>query len=221
MKAVECARFRVSRRWAVGICGLLLLAVMPGLAQMNVAGADGGNIVPEGTRFIVVLGTKMESKDVKPGKHFKAKLGADLAALDGTRISRGSTLKGHLSIVSQGLHGRLLLVFDSIDTRHGTVPISASVVTVPGDRSVRVGKEGEIEKAGLSGTRVAEGAAAGAAAGAGTGVIAGGAHGAIIGAGVGAVVGGSAGALTDTNLRLEKGQQLELELDRPLQIPLS
>jgi hypothetical protein len=32
-------------------------------------------------------------------------------------------------------------------------------------------------------------------------------------------VGGAAGALTDRNLKLIKGQQLELQLDRPLQVP--
>jgi uncharacterized membrane protein len=123
--------------------------------------------------------------------------------------------------VDQGIHGRLLLAFDSIETSHGRAPIAATVVDVPGDHGLKTGKEGEIQKVGLSKTRVAEGAMAGAAAGAGTGAIAGGIHGAVMGAGVGAVVGGAASALTDRNLILDKGQQLELELDRPFQIPTS
>jgi hypothetical protein len=178
-------------------------------------------VIPEGTRFVVVLANKLQTGKLEPGKHFKAKLGEDLTAPDGNRIARGSVLKGHVSSVDQGIHGRVLLAFDSIETAHGRVPIAATVVGVPGDHGVKTGKEGEIEKVGLSKTRVAESAMAGAAAGAGTGAITGGVHGAIVGAGVGAVVGGAAGTLTDRNLILEKGQQLELELDRPFQIPLS
>jgi len=177
------------------------------------------NYIPEGTRFVVVLDDKLETSKIKPGKHFKAKLGEDLSAPNGTVIERGRRLKGHVSSVDQGTHGRILLAFDSIETQHGSIPIAATVTGVPGDHAVKTGNEGEIEKAGLSKRRVAESAMAGAAAGAGTGAVAGGAHGAVIGAATGAAVGGAAGALTDRNLRLEKGQQLELQLDRPLQVP--
>ena len=51
------------------------------------------------------------------------------------------------------------------------------------------------------------------------GAVAAGPHGAIIGAAAGGVFGGGAGVLTDRDLKLNKGQQLELRLDRPLQIP--
>jgi outer membrane lipoprotein SlyB len=66
---------------------------------------------------------------------------------------------------------------------------------------------------------MAEGAVVGAAVGATAGAIAAGAHGAIIGAAAGGVFGGGAGLITDRDLRLNKGQQLELRLDRPLQVP--
>jgi hypothetical protein len=184
-------------------------------------GLGGSNIIPEGTRFVVLLASNLQTDKLSPGKHFKAKLGEDLTAPNGTRIARGSVLKGHVSGVDKGIYGRLLLAFDSIDTSHGAAPIAVTVVGVPGDHGLKTGNEGEIQKVGLSRRRVAEGAMAGAAAGAGTGALAGGVHDAVIGAGVGAVVGGAASTLTDRNLRLEKGQQLELELDRPFQVPVS
>jgi outer membrane lipoprotein SlyB len=55
--------------------------------------------------------------------------------------------------------------------------------------------------------------------GAVTGTVAGGSKGAIIGAAVGAGAGLGAGILTDRDLKLEKGTQLELRLDRPLVVP--
>jgi hypothetical protein len=65
-----------------------------------------------------------------------------------------------------------------------------------------------------------ESAAIGAGIGALGGVAAGGSHGAAIGAGVGAGAGLGAGLLSDRDLKLNKGQMLEVRLDRPLQVPL-
>jgi hypothetical protein len=65
-----------------------------------------------------------------------------------------------------------------------------------------------------------ESAAIGAGVGALGGVVAGGSHGAAIGAGVGGGAGLGAGLLTDRNLKLDKGQMLEVRLDRPLQVPV-
>jgi hypothetical protein len=193
------------------------LAGDPALAQ---AGSPGSNYIPEGTRFVALLEGNLESAKLKPGKRFKAKLGEDLTAPNGAVIPRQSKIRGHVSSVDQGLHGRILLAFDFVQTQHGWIPLAATVVDVPGEHGVKTGKEGEIEKAGLTKRRIAEGAAAGAAAGAGTGAVAGGPTGAAIGAATGAAVGGAASALTDRDLKLVKGQQLELQLDRPLEVPL-
>ncbi len=211
---------RPAVNWTAALWLALLpaLAAIPALAQSGYAG-PGSNYIAEGTRFVVVLDDKLDTNKLDTGKHFKAKLGEDLTAPNGETIPRGKKLKGHVSSVDRGLHGRVLLSFDSIETRHGWMPLAATVVGVPGEHGVKTGNEGEIEKAGLNKKRVAEGALAGAAVGAGTGALAGGAHGAIIGAGVGAAVGGTAGALTNRDLKLDKGQQLELQLDRPLEVP--
>ncbi len=208
------------KHWPAWIlAGALWLAAVPARAQWNAPPQYASNYIPEGTRFVVVLDDKLDTAKLEQGKRFKAKLGEDLVAPNGDMIPRGKKLKGHVSSVDRGLHGRVLLSFDSIETRHGWVPLAATVVDVPGEHAVKTGEEGEIEKKGVGKKRAAEGILAGAAVGAGTGAVAGGSHGAIIGAGVGAAVGGTAAILTDRNFKLDKGQQLELQLDRGLQVP--
>jgi hypothetical protein len=178
------------------------------------------NAIPEGTQFLVRLNDKLDTRDLKPGKHFKAKLAEDLTAANGVIIPRGKTIKGHVSTVEPGFHARLLLTFDDIDTGHGSMPLIATIVGVPGDHSVKVpGEEGDLERKGMSKERTIEAAAVGA----GVGAIAGGAihggKGAGIGAGSGAALGMTAALMSDHDLRLEKGTVLELRLDRSLQIP--
>ncbi len=182
--------------------------------------AQGTNYIPEGTRFVVRLDDTLDTAKLKPGKHFKAKLAEDLSAPNGDVIPRGKKIKGHVSSFDRGTRGRLLLSFDEIETRHGWMPLAATVTDVPGEHGVKQpGPEGEIERRGASKKRVAEGAVIGAGVGAAAGAAAAGVHGAVIGAAVGGVVGGGTGLLTDRDLKLDKGQQLELRLDRPVQVP--
>jgi hypothetical protein len=169
---------------------------------------------------MIRLDDTLDTNKMEPGKKFKAKLAEDLVAPDGTVIPAGKKVKGHVSDVERGFHGRILLSFDEIETRHGWRPLVASVSDVPGEHGVKpVGDEGEIERKGRSKQRTIEEAAAGAAIGATAGAIAAGGRGAAIGAGAGAGAGIAAGLLLDRNLKLQKGQQLELRLDRPLQVP--
>ena len=211
----------MTKRLPVLLAVIALLTLTAAAQNPNSAGMGyGSNYIMDGTRFLVTLDDKLESKKLEQGKKFKAKLAEDLVAPNGESIPRGKKLKGHVSSVSRGLHGRLLLSFDQIETRHGWVPLVATVADIPGEKSMKVsGNEGELQKKGASKVRVLEGAAIGAAAGAGTGAVAGGAHGAIIGAAAGAAVGGTAGLLTDRDFKLDKGTTLELRLDRPLQVP--
>lgn len=195
--------------------GLLLL--LPASAQTGTG--YGSNYVPDGTRFIVRLDDKLDTNKLQAGKHFKAKLAEDLVAPNGSMIPRGKTVKGHVSSVDRGLHGRILLAFDQIETSHGWMPLVASVSDVPGDHAYKTGNEGEIERKGTNNTRILETAAVGAGIGAAAGAAKGGGRGAAIGAGAGAAAGGVAGILTDRNFKLDKGQQLELRLERPLEVP--
>jgi hypothetical protein len=207
-----------------GCCSLLLAGLAAAQApgqRLPSATAAPSNLMPEGTKFIVRLSDKLDTGKAKSGKHFQAKLAEDLAAPGGAVIPRGRKIKGHVSSVERGFHARLLLSFEEIETQHGWVPLVATVTGVPGEHAVKQpNSEGEIERKGPSKGRMIESAAIGAGVGALGGVAAGGSHGAAIGAGVGGGAGLGAGLLTDRDLKLNKGQTLEVRLDRPLQVPL-
>lgn len=178
------------------------------------------NAIPEGTTFLVRLQDRLDTRQLQQGKRFKMKLGEDLIAANGRSIPRGKKIKAHISSIEQGLHARMLISFDEIETDHGWVPLIATVTGVPGEHSVKTNDaEGEIERKGMSKRRVIEAAAVGAVLGTAVGGASGGGKGAGIGAGAGAGVGAMAGLLSDHDLRLEKGTTLEVRLDHALQIP--
>lgn len=214
--------------WAA-VAALLLasLATAQVASERNSYPANGGygpgyrNAIPEGTRFVVLLQDKLDTHKVERGKRFQAKLAEDLVAPNGALVQRGRKVKGHVSDVEHGFSPRLLLSFDQIDTGHGWIPLAATVTGVPGEHGVKqeTGPEGEIARRGVDKKRAAEAAAIGAGVGVLTGAAVGGGKGAIIGAAAGAGVGLGAGVLTGRDLKLEKGTQLELRLDRPLVVP--
>jgi hypothetical protein len=209
--------FRSRALWST----LAMFVAVPLFAQdPAIAPQAPPNAIPEGTRFLIRLNDKLDTRNLQAGKHFKAKLAEDLVAGNGAIIARGKTVKGHVSSVEQGLHARVLLSFDEIDTGHGSMPLIATVTGVPGDHAVKEpGEEGELQRKGMSKEHEVEAVAVGAGIGAAAGAIKGGGKGAGIGAGAGAGVGAIAGLLTDHDLRLEKGTVLEVRLDHPLQIP--
>jgi hypothetical protein len=198
-----------------------LFVAAPLLAQdPAIAPQAPPNAIPEGTHFLIRLNDRLDTRNLQPGKHFKAKLAEDLVAGNGTVIPHGKTIKGHVSSVEQGLHARMLLSFDEIDTGHGSMPLIATVTGAPGEHSVKSpDEEGDLQRKGMSKERAIEAAAVGAGIGAVVGAASGGGKGAGIGAGTGAGLGAAAGILSDHDLRLEKGTVLEVRLDHPLQIP--
>jgi hypothetical protein len=202
-------------------CVLALFAVLPLYAQdPAIAPQAPPNAIPEGTRFLIRLNDRLDTRKLEAGKHFKAKLAEDLVAGNGAVIPRGKVIKGHVSSVEQGLHARMMLSFDEIDTGHGNMPLIATITGVPGDHAVKEpGDEGELQRKGMSTQHEIEAVAVGAGIGAAAGAMKGGGKGAGIGAGAGAGAGAIAGLLTDHDLRLEKGTVLEVRLDHPLQIP--
>jgi hypothetical protein len=219
----------MNRRWPV-LLVLLAILSLPALAQSTYSEPDqqsgapgqgyGSNYIMDGTHFLVQLDDKLDSKKLKPGKQFKAELAEDLVAPNGQLIPRGAKVRAHVSEIERGLHGRLLMSFDQIETDRGWMPLIATVSGIPGEKGMKtVGNEGEIQKASMGKTRIAEGAGIGAATGAAAGVLAGGPQGALIGAGAGAALGGATGLLTDRDFVLNKGTAVELTLDRPLQVP--
>ena len=207
---------------AVLFAALPLLGQSPTLKGRDrlVAPVPASSAVPEGQTFLIRLNDTLDTSKLKAGKKFSAKLAEDLQAPDGATIRRGKKINGHVSSIEQGMHARLLLSFDEIDTGHGKMPLIATVTGVPGEHAAKQpDSEGTIEKKGMSKGHMVEAAAVGAGIGAAAGVAAGGGKGAGIGAGAGAGLGALTGFLTDRNLRLQKGTTLEVRLDHPLQIP--
>jgi hypothetical protein len=180
------------------------------------------NVVPEGQRFIVKLKDTLDTKKLSEGKHFKAELREDLTTPSGLIIPRGRTVKGHVARYEHGFTGaRIMLAMDEIETRHGWVPLIATVTGVPGDASIKSdGEEGEMVKKGPDKKRVIENAAIGAGVGAVSGTVLGGGKGAAIGAAVGAGLGtGTSLLFKGSDMKLDKGTQLEVRLERDLQVP--
>jgi hypothetical protein len=205
-------------------CVLAACISLPMLAQTvelpTQSAAVNPNTIPEGTTFLVRLDDKLDTAKVKQGQRFKAKLAEDLVAPDGALIPRGKKIKGHVSSVEQGLHARMLLSFDQIDTNHGSMPLIATVTGVPGEHAAKQpGDEGTIERKGMSKEREMEAVLVGAGIGAGAGAAAHGGKGAAVGAGAGAGAGALAGFLMQHDLKLDKGTALEIRLDHPLQVP--
>jgi hypothetical protein len=208
-------RARVLGCALAAFCAASLFAQDPAIAPQAPP-----NAIPEGTRFLIRLNDRLDTRSLQAGKHFKAKLAEDLVAGNGAVIPRGKTVRGHVSSVEQGIHTRMLLSFDEIDTGHGSMPLIATVTGVPGDHAVKEpGEEGEIQRKGMSKEHEIEAVAVGAGIGAAAGAAAGGGKGAGIGAGAGAGLGAMAGLLSDHDLRLEKGTIMEVRLDHALQIP--
>src|SRR5713226_5367679 len=94
----------------------VLLTCLPLMAQEQVNPPVRPHTIPEGTTFLIRLNDRLDTSKVEQGKHFAATLAVDLVAPDGTTIPRGKKVKGHVSSVVQGLHARMLLSFDEIQT---------------------------------------------------------------------------------------------------------
>jgi hypothetical protein len=178
--------------------------------------------VPEGKRFIIKLKDTLDTRNLEQGKHFKAELREDLVTPSGLIVPKGRTIKGHVATYERGYTGaRLMLAMDEMETRKGWVPLVATVTGVPGDPSIKsTGEEGELARKGPDKKRVITNAAIGAGVGAATGAAVGGGKGAAIGAAAGAGLGTGTSLLFKNNdLKLDKGTQLEVRLDRDLVVP--
>jgi hypothetical protein len=184
--------------------------------------AANPNALPDGTRFIIKLKDTLDTRKMEQGKHFKAELREELVTPGGLVIPKGRTIKGHVGRFEHGYTGsKMQLALDEIETRKGWVPLIATVTGVPGDPSIKAsGEEGEIYRKGPDKKKVLTNAAIGAAVGAVSGTVLGGGKGAAIGAAAGAGVGGGSSFLMKgSDMKLDKGTQLEVRLDRDLVVP--
>jgi hypothetical protein len=179
-----------------------------------------GNAVPQGTVFLIQLSDRIDTKTVKAGDHFQARLAEPLVTSDGQTINPGRKIKGHVSAVEPGFRTRIILSFEEIDTGKGWIPLIATVTGVPGEHGLRrIGEEGEIGRQGMTKEQIAEAIVVGAGRGAAAGEKSGGKRGAVAGAGSGAADSAVSAFESGHDLVLEKGTALEIRLDRNLGIP--
>lgn len=180
------------------------------------------NAIADGSRFIIKLKDTLDTKKMQDGKHFKAELREDLVTPSGLIIPKGRNIKGHVGRFEHGFTGsKMQLALDEIETRNGWVPLIGTVTGVPGDPSIKsTGEEGEVYRRGPDKRKVITDAAIGAGIGAVSGSVLGGGKGAAVGAVAGAGVGtGTSLLLKGGDMKLEKGTQLEVRLDRDLIVP--
>lgn len=175
------------------------------------------NAIPQGSILLIQLTDRLDTHSIKAGDRFHARLAEPVSAANGMTVDSGRKIKGHISSVEPGLHTRLLLSFDEIDTGHGWAPLIATVTGVPGEHGLRqVGEEGEIGRRGMTKEEIAEAVIVGASEGAAQGAHEGGKRGAAQGAGTGAANTAYAAFESGHDLVLDKGTALEIRLDRNL-----
>lgn len=177
------------------------------------------NAVVQGTVALIQLTDRLDTKSVRAGDHFHARLAEPLSTAGGVMIGAGRRIKGHISAVQPGLHTRLLLSFDEIETGRGWVPLIATVTGVPGEHGLKqIGEEGEIGRKGMTKEEIAEAVVIGASEGAAEGMHTGGKKGAATGAGNGAANSAYSAFESGHDLVLDKGTALEIRLDRNLTV---
>ena len=196
----------------------LLMCFGPVLAAQD-APSVPANAVVQGTVALIQLTDRLDTRTVKAGDRFHARLAEPLTAENGMTSDAGRKIKGHVSAVEPGLHTRLLLSFDEIDTSAGWRPLIATVTGVPGEHGLKeIGAEGEIGRKGLTKEEIAEAVVIGAGEGAAQGMRNGGKKAAAAGAGNGAANSAYNAFESGHDLVLDKGTALEIRLDRNLML---
>jgi len=212
-----------SRRPLLILISLAALSCFPVLAQdpqpqdLPPAPQAPPNAVIQGTIALIQLTDRIDTRNVRAGDHFHARLAEPLTAEDGEILPEGAKIKGHVSSVFPGFRTRILLSFDRIQTSRGWVPLIATVTGVPGEHGMRpIGEEGELGRKGMTKEEVAEAVVVGAGRGAAEGHRAAGNRGAAQGAGAGAADAAYSALESAHDLILDKDTALEIRLDRNL-----
>ena len=200
-------------------CLSLGLAAISLTAVAQESPAAPANVIPQGTIALIQLSDRLDTRSVKSGDHFEARVVEPLAAANGMTIDTGKKIKGHVSAVEPGFRTRVILSFDEIETGRGWAPLIATVTGVPGEHGLKqIGEEGEIGRQGITKEQIAEAVVVGAGRGAEEGMHSGGKKGAVTGAGSGAANSAYSAFESGHDLVLEKGTALEIRLDRNLML---
>ena len=180
--------------------------------------------IPAGTRVPLSLKQAISTKTAKEGDAVYAETTFPFALNDRIVIPTGTYVQGKISHVKRGGHikGRaeIMIHFTSMIYPSGyTVMLPGSLENVPGaERATVKGTEGTVQQDRDTGKKV-ETAAGTATTGALIGAVANGARGAGIGAGIGGAAGLAVAMLTrGSDVRLEPGTSVEMEIQRDVQV---
>ncbi|MGA2388094.1 MAG: hypothetical protein ABSF97_03990 [Candidatus Sulfotelmatobacter sp.] len=185
--------------------------------------------IPAGTRIPLSLKQAISTKNAREGDAVYAETAFPYVVDNRVIVPAGSYIQGTILHVERAkrLKGRaeILMRFNSMIYPNGyTVMLPGSVENTPGadNKSVK-DSEGTIQQDSDAGKRVedaAKGGAVGTVAGATAGgVAAGGLNGARVGAGAGAAAGVAWALLKHgSELRLEVGTSIEMEIQRPITV---
>jgi hypothetical protein len=189
-------------------------------ATVSTAAVAANEVVPS-TRLLIRLEDALSTKDAKAGERFTARTIEPLASADGTRLTPGAEIRGHVDKI-EAAHktgrARMWLTFDDIKTPDGWIPLVAMVTDVPGVHSIHVdyNREGEIEASASKRQEALEAAAAGAFVGAASGVASHNEKDAALGAATAAAAAYMVTSGLGQELTLEKDTKLEVMLERSL-----
>ena len=214
------------------LCMLLTGCVAAQIASTP-AGSSAGSThaealtIPAGTRVPLALKQAISTKTAKEGDPVYAETTFPFALNDRIVIPSGTYVQGKISHVKRGgrVKGRaeILIHFTSMIYPSGyTVMLPGSVENVPGaEKSTVKGSEGTVQQD--RDTAKKAGTVAGTAT---TGAIIGGLSGGGKGAGIGAGAGGLAGLAVamltrGSDVRLEPGTSIEMEIQREVQVDAS
>src|SRR5580658_10688841 len=219
---------------AASVWVLLLIAI--GSAQTSVASPPAAApaepaktmlVIPAGTTVPLSLKQAISTKNAKDGDPVYAVTAFPYVVNDRIVVPSGTYIQGKIEHVQRGGHikGRaeVLIHFTSMIYPNGyTVMLGGSVENTPGaEKSSMKDSEGTIRQDSDAGKK-AETTAATAATGATIGAIADGAKGAGIGAGIGGAAGLAVGMLSrGTDVRLEPGTSIEMEIQREITVDAS
>jgi type IV secretion system protein VirB10 len=181
-------------------------------------------VIPAGTRVPLALKQALSTKNAKEGDSVYAETTFPVVINERVVIPAGTYVQGKITRVQRGGHvkGRaeVLMHFTSLVYPSGyTVILPGSVEQVPGAEKTSVkDQEGTIRQDSQTGQKVGTVATA-AGTGAVVGGLSNGGKGALVGAGVGGAVGTAIALLTrGSDVRMDAGTTLEMEIQRDVQL---
>ena len=212
---------------------MLLGGCVAAQTSSTTAGASAGSnhaealTIPAGTRVPLSLKQAISTKTAKEGDSVYAETTFPFVLNDRIVIPPGTYVQGKISNVKRGgrVKGRaeILIHFTSMIYPSGyTVMLPGSVENVPGaQKSTVKGSEGTVQQDRDTGKKVGT-VASTATTGAVIGALSGGGKGAGIGAGAGGVAGLAVAMLTrGSDVRLEPGTSIEMEIQRDVLVDAS